>query len=82
MKDVSSGLRLVKFEKGQNVFHHGDQGQKIYFVIKGVISVKIPFELNNKQIVSRWLKFRDVSIDQVHEREFRETLINKEYLNK
>ena len=48
MKDIASGMKLVRVEKGANVFHHGDPGDKLYFLIKGVASIKIPFGLDNK----------------------------------
>lgn len=82
MKDIASGMKLVRVEKGENVFHHGDSGDKLYFLIKGVASIKIPFGLDNKQIVARYMKFRDVSIDQSNQREFRESQINKDYREK
>ena len=47
--------------------------------MKGVATVNIPFGLDSKQIIDRWLKFRDVSLNQHNERGTREAQVAREY---
>jgi hypothetical protein len=48
MKDISSGLKLVKKQKGENVFLSGQLGETLFYIVKGVVTVKVPYALNNK----------------------------------
>lgn len=62
-------LRFVK--KGENVFNCGDYGNKFYIIISGLVTISIPFGLTYDQYVARWLKFRDVTLDQLAEEDLR-----------
>lgn len=48
MNDITRGFKLLKFGRGEDVMRHGEQGTKMYFIIKGVVTFKVPFKLSRK----------------------------------
>ena len=72
IKEIASGLNFTKFDAGEYVFRAGQYGDKFFIIMRGVAAVKIPYGLTSTQIIDRWLKFRDVSLNQVNERGIRE----------
>lgn len=45
------GIRLCK--KGEKVFNYGDKGDLFYFILKGEVSVLIPFDFAEDKVQSR-----------------------------
>ena len=82
MKDIAKGFKLIKFKKGENMYKHGDQGSKMYFIVKGVVTIKVPFNLSCKKVIERMLKFRDVSLEKSNSKESRMVEITKEHHDK
>lgn len=82
IKEIASGLNFTKFNAGEYVFRAGQYGDKFFIIMRGVAAVKIPYGLTSSQIIDRWLKFRDVSLNQVNERGIREAQVKKEYSDK
>ena len=64
VKDIASGLSYRFFRKGDKVFEAGENGEKYYIIIKGVATILVPFGLDKNEVISRWEKFRDTSLDQ------------------
>lgn len=82
MKDICSHLKLQQCQRGQNVFNYGDFGDKFFIVLKGLVSIIVPFGVSKDELLSRWKKFRDVTIDQYGEAEFKEISLTEEFEKK
>ena len=82
IKEIANGLKFTKFNAGDYVFKNGQYGDKFFIIMKGVASIQIPFGLDVKQIIGRWLKFRDVSMNQLKDKNIREAQITSENNNK
>ena len=82
IKDIANGLKFTKFNAGDFIFKTGQYGDKFFIIMKGVASIQIPFGLDVKQIIGRWLKFRDVSMNQLKDKNIREAQITSENNNK
>jgi hypothetical protein len=63
IKEIANGFQFKKVKAGECVFKTGDYGDKMFIIMKGVATVLIPYGLDSKQIIARWLKFRDVSLN-------------------
>lgn len=50
-KRILINMKYEKFERGQVVFHYGDQGDKFYLIIEGQVDVWVPknFKIDLKQ---------------------------------
>lgn len=54
-KEIAQVLKFEKINGSQNVITHGDNGNKFYIILKGVVSVQIP----NPNMPDRALYERD-----------------------
>ena len=84
IKDLASSLQFKFVKKGENVFTCGDFGKKFYMIMSGLVTFTIPFSssLTEKQYVSIWQKFRDITIDQYKEADLREEQMHQEHHKK
>jgi hypothetical protein len=59
------------------VFNYGEIGDEFFIILKGVISINVPFGRSKIEANEIWMKFRDISIDEYGERDQKEIILNK-----
>ena len=79
MKDLCSHFKLKKVRRGQNVFNNGETGDKFFIILKGLVSILVPYGVSKDELISRWKRFRDVTIDQYGEADLKEIRLYQEY---